>query len=108
MRVLRPHTRVSFGMMTCVIALGLCQCDNADAFFWPPWPGSDGGMTIGNPDRPGLETGVTEPPPTVLPSHPEEPPTPSVPEPATLVTGLIGLGMLAGYRRWKKTSHAPI
>ena len=82
----------------------------ASAFFWPDWPSTPvakidqtvlppgtatPGTPVANPTFPGGDIDY----PTV-PPKPPLPPS-DVPEPATGVAGLIGLGVLAA-RKWRK------
>ena len=80
----------------------------ARAFYWPPWPGSQGSQPdTFEPDLSG--------PPFVRSNPPVFPPgggppvdTPEVPEPATLVGGLIGVAAASGYAcaRRRRTARA--
>lgn len=75
----------------------------AEAFFWPPWPGSEGSIDTGkgNPNDVG-EKPTPQLPEVVIPKE-EKPPV--VPEPASVITGLVGLSLALGYR-WRKRRSA--
>ena len=93
-------------------AAGVCAAATpAQAFYWQGWPktpdstiartiippGQDiPGTPVAEPTFPGGEPKWPTPPE----EYPPPPPGP-VPEPATGVVGLIGLGVLAA-RKWRK------
>ena len=86
---------------------------SANAFYWPDWPSSPGariertllpqgqsspGTPVANPKFPNGDLGFPD-----LPVAPPLPPPPPghVPEPASGVAGLIGLGVLAA-AKWRR------
>ena len=85
----------------------------AAAFYWPDWPSTPGariertllppgqsspGTPVANPKFPNNDLGFPD-----LPVAPPLPPPPPehVPEPASGVAGLIGLGVLAA-AKWRR------
>lgn len=97
-----------FRMSACwfvIVLIGLSQPTEASAFYWPPWPGSEGGVPTGGPELPPQTfPPITETPPLVVGVPPPE--APSVPEPSTLLGSLLGLGVVACYRKWRKGKSA--
>ena len=90
---------VTFGIMMFALTEG---AGRAEAFYWPPWPGVDGGVPTTRPELP--PTTQSNPPITIPPiiiASTPEPNPPTVPEPAALLSAVIGLGAVAGYRKWK-------
>lgn len=88
----------------------------APAFYWKGWPSTPGakieqtilppglaapGPPVANPVPPGGDIDAVTPP--VTPPPPPPPPG-NVPEPATGIAGLIGLGVLAA-RKWRKRTN---
>ena len=104
-----------FGIMLVSFGLALLAAPQAQAFFPPPPTGVAGGEVPPVPPPP--PPNIPDPPSDPFTPPPNEPPaTPppcscacisvhTTPEPATLVSGLVGLSLLGGYvvrRRLKK------
>lgn len=103
-RVTKFTTAATLAVM-CVLTPGVA----AEAFYWPPWPGSDGRPPEG-PSDPTFPPAQSDPTPTTPPGEGSSenpsigtPPAvdrlPAAPEPATAVAALIGLGAAAAGRR---------
>jgi len=106
-----------FSLLTGVCAIVLMDVQSASAFYWQNWPGSgttttpttSSGSTV-VPTTPSTpSTPIVTPPDVddsgepVDPLPPDDPNTVHAPEPATLVGGLIGLGVLAVARLRRKS-----
>lgn len=96
----RPVLRIK---ILCVVTLlmGMFLTSSAEAFYWPPWPGTNGTPQIGPEPPPFVPP--SPPPPFVEGNPPPSPPAPEIPEPSTLLGTLIGLSAVACYRKWHKT-----
>jgi hypothetical protein len=94
-------------------AVVLATAAPAPAFYWKGWPSmppakidqtilppgvGQPGTPVANPAFPG---GDQDHPPAPVTPPPPPPPPEHVPEPATGIAGLIGLGVLAA-RKWRK------
>lgn len=107
----KPQTTVWLGVLAAFVALPM-SAQPVHGFYWRGWPGS--GIVVepvlvdphiptpGNPPAepipfPGTENNYTPP---VGPVPPPE----SVPEPATGLAGLLGLGAIAVVKRLRKKS----
>lgn len=98
-----------FRLLIGACAIVLMDVQSARAFYWQNWPGS------GTTTTPTTSSGSTVVPTTpstpdivdtgepVDPNPPDDPNTVHAPEPATLVGGLIGLGVLAVARVRRKS-----
>lgn len=75
--------------VSAAIAMMVISAANAQAFYWPGWPGA--GVT--EPPSFTPKQVVEEFPPPREPLDPTDPPK-QVPEPATLVIAGLGLGVL--------------
>jgi hypothetical protein len=96
-----PHgstwSRWTFGW---VLGLYLVSAPAAQAFF-PP---------VIQPPGPPVTPPPINPPPVVVPPVDPPPvvvPPRQVPEPATIITALVGLATAAGYRRLRQRRHNP-
>jgi MYXO-CTERM domain-containing protein len=93
-----------FGGVAAVVAL-LTSAEPVSAFYWYGWPGSKlpPDRTVVTPphkDKPG---NPPERPPVNPPEQPPViPPGSPVPEPATALAALAGLGALAATRAWRR------
>ena len=89
--------------VSAAIAMVIISAANAQAFYWPGWPGA--GVT----EPPSLTPKqiVEEFPPPKEPLDPKDPPK-QVPEPATLVIAGLGLGVLGlrKLRPWRRVSNS--
>ncbi len=101
-----PWPRWKRRMLRCgygvPLVAAMLAAEPAEAFYWPPWPGAD----VTSP-TPGLTPKIPEPidfggpwedeyppsefPPPLVPPEILAPPV--IPEPATMVSGLIGVGI---------------
>src|SRR5262245_41213963 len=84
-----------------VIAFGLFATTEAKGFFPPPPTGVSGGEVPPAPPPviplPPPDPFVPPPPPVVPPAPARPPVARQTPEPATVVSGLIGLSVFGGY-----------
>ncbi len=96
-----------------VLVLLVSGAKLAEAFYWPPWPGAKIPDIPGiNPNRPPPGAGGNPPDRPPGPSGPHDPhdpwdpepedPPPAIPEPATLLMGIVGMGCVSAYRWFKR------
>ncbi|WP_171474218.1 PEP-CTERM sorting domain-containing protein [Frigoriglobus tundricola] len=93
----------------CAVAAVLAASGPARAFYWYDWPGS--GLKSQGSLVPQSQNSSSNPPSGTQPSSPggQSPPPdgpppgqPTAPEPGTGLLGVMGLGVLAAARRWRK------
>jgi len=111
----RNRLMLSIGIVSSVLIVAMAPAKGY-GFFWPGWPGEKVPTpTVLPPLGPGPTTNtpptlIRVPPnnntPITVPGGPEpepfEPEAPTVPEPASLLMGLMGLGSIGGVRWWRK------
>jgi hypothetical protein len=87
-----------------MIAVAVCAAP-AGAFYWYGWPGGPHPpKTVVPPGNPPGTPPDTPPPDSPPPDTPpsDTPPVNGVPEPATALAALAGLGTLAASRLWRR------
>jgi hypothetical protein len=101
---MRIRSIIWCGGLLAIAAL-LMSAEPARAFYWYGWPGSKlpPDRTVVTPphkDKPG---NPPERPPVNPPNNPPViPPGTPVPEPATALAALTGLGAMAALRAWRR------
>ncbi len=103
-----PHSRSRFALLLgAAIAIALVNGETAQAFYWVNWPGrgtsssGSGGTSTGTVTTTGKSTGTTGGSGGTV-SVTGDPSGSQIPEPATLVIGLVGLGSWGLVRRLRR------
>ena len=87
---------------SAAVAMVVISAANAQAFYWPGWPGAG----VAEPPSFTPKQVVEDFPPPKTPLDPTDPPK-QVPEPATLVIAGLGLGVLGLRKVLKRRVRAP-
>jgi PEP-CTERM motif len=96
------RSRVRFVLLGCAaLALALSTSGAVHAFYWVDWPGSGSPSTSTTSTQAVTTTGTSTGGTVSVTGDPSSPSS-FVPEPASLIVGLVGLGSVGLVRRFRQ------